>query len=166
MSTIETAFTGWVPPVNLDQGSTIPFCFVFQLGHKLRPSDIADRFGRLLILDHVFDCQRLNTDRLVFTDQACREFVQEITASISDTGMDTCYFLAGFVSVLRAFFLFRVSSLSFCQFLLIFGEEFGIAHNFTSRRGRQRISTQDQHQRSVQMAGRCSMSSSTRMEMK
>src|SRR5690348_12810865 len=100
MPTIETALTGRVPPINLDQGSTIPLCFVFQLRHKLRPSDIAHRFGELLVLDHVFDCQRLHTDRLVFTDHACREFVQEITASISDTGMKTSNFLACLVSVL------------------------------------------------------------------
>ena len=76
MPTIETALTGGIPLVNFDQGSTIPVGFVFQLGHQLRPSDIADRFGELLVLDHVFDCQRLNTDRLVFTDQSCRELVQ------------------------------------------------------------------------------------------
>ena len=76
MTALETALTGRVPPINLDQGSTIPVGFVFQLGHKLRPSDIAYRFGELLVLDHVFDCQRLNTDRLVFTDQSCRELVQ------------------------------------------------------------------------------------------
>src|SRR5690349_2733139 len=130
MSAIETAFTGRVPPINLDQGSTIPVGFVFQLRHKLRPSDIANRFGEVLILDQVLDGQRLDTDRLVFTNQSCREVVQKITASISDTSMNASNVLSGFVSVLGAFTLLRMASLSTCQFLLIFAKERGVTHNF------------------------------------
>lgn len=126
MSTVETAFTRWVPPINFDQGSTIPRCFVFQLRHKLRPTHLTDRFGELLIFDHVFDCQRLHTDRLVFTDHACGELVQEITASISDAGMKTSHVLARFVPVFRSLFLFRVSSLCFCQPLFVPGKACGM----------------------------------------
>ncbi|GHO48939.1 hypothetical protein KSX_71020 [Ktedonospora formicarum] len=61
MATVETAFTRWVPLVNLDQGSTIPVRFVVELRHKFRPSDIADGLTELAIFDHVLDGQRLNT---------------------------------------------------------------------------------------------------------
>gem|GEM_PF-1111029 len=47
-----------------------------------------------MILDHVLDFQRLNTDRLVFADRPRLELVQEITASISDTGMYSGYLFA------------------------------------------------------------------------
>jgi hypothetical protein len=133
MPTTETALPGGIPPANLDQGSTIPVGFVVQLRYKKRPAYIMDRFGKLVIFDHVFDCQRLNADRLVFTDQFGREFVQEITAAISDTSMKTRYFLACFGSVLGPFFLLGMPSLSLCQFLFVFGKEAGIANNFTRR---------------------------------
>src|SRR6185312_6637460 len=71
--------------------------------------------------------------RLVFTDQASGEFVQEITASISYSGMDTSHFASGFGSIFRVFSLFRVSPLRLGQFLFVFDEKFGIADLLTSR---------------------------------
>ena len=61
MTTLETAFTGGIPLVNFDQASTIPVGLVFELGHKLTPSSIADRFTQCWMLDHVLHCQRLDT---------------------------------------------------------------------------------------------------------
>ena|SRR5690349_8064552 len=100
------------------------------------------RFREAMILDHVFDCQRLDADRLVFTDQACRELVQEITAAISNPGMKTSNLLACLVSVLRSLFLLGMSSLCFRQLFLIFGKEFGIAHDFTRRQGDELLQSQ------------------------
>src|SRR5271157_385235 len=133
MSTVKAPFGGWVEPVNLDQGSTIPLCFVFQLGHKLRPTYITNRLCKAVILDHVLDCQTLDTDRLVFTDQACRKLVKEVRTSVSNTGMNTSNLETSFVSVPGTFLLFRVPTLGFCQLLLVFGEEFRIANCLTRR---------------------------------
>jgi hypothetical protein len=127
MSTIKAAFRGWVPAVNPDHGSTIPCTLVFQLGHKRTPPDITDCLGKAVILNHVFDSETLNADRLVFTDQASREFVLEITAAINNTS----HFETGFVAILGAFLLLGLPSLSFCQFPLIFGEELGITNDFS-----------------------------------
>lgn len=104
MATIETAFTGGIPLVNFDKGSTVPVGFVFELGHKLRPTDITDGFGKTAILDHVLDCQRLNTHDLVLAYESGRKFLQKVTAAISDTGMNACYFETCLVSVFRALF--------------------------------------------------------------
>ena len=92
MSAVIATFGGGIPLVDLDQVPAIPHCLIFELGHKLRPSHITDRFCKAMIFDHVLDCQALNADRLVFTYQVCRELMQEVTASISDTSMDTSNF--------------------------------------------------------------------------
>src|ERR1700724_3377047 len=131
MSTVKAAFRGWVPAVNLDHGSTIPCGLVFQLGHKLTPSDITDGFGKLVILPHVLDRKTFDADRLVFTNQASRELVREITATISDTGVDTSNLETSLIPVLGTLFLLGMSSLCFGKFLLIFRKEFGIANDFT-----------------------------------
>jgi hypothetical protein len=132
MPAIRAALGRRVPAVNLDQVPPIPRSFIFQLRHELTPTDIADSFAQFVIFDHVFDCQALNADRLVFTDQAGGEFVQEITAAISYLGMDTCHLLGGFSTVLGPFFLFCVMSLSLGQFLFVFAEKRGITHFLTS----------------------------------
>ena len=133
MSTLKATLAGWVPLVNLDEGSTIPLCFVFQLGHKLTPSHIRDGFAELWILDHVLDRKALEADRLVFTDQACREFVKEVRTSVSNPSVNPGNVETGLVSILGTFFLFRVSSLGLCQLLFIFGEELGIANGLPVR---------------------------------
>lgn len=131
MSTVKAAFGGWVPPINPDQGSTIPCCFIFKLGHKLRPSNIADSLCKAVIFDHVLDSETLNADRLVFTDQACRELMEEVRTSVSNLGMDTRHFETGLVSVLGTSLLFGMATLGLGKLLFIFREEFGIADRFT-----------------------------------
>jgi len=103
MSTIETTLTGGIPLVNFDKVPAIPRCLIFELGHELRPAHVMNRFGKGMVLDHVLHRQTLDTDRLVVTNQMRREFVQEITATISDPGMNASNFLAGFLSVLGTF---------------------------------------------------------------
>src|SRR6266568_2446777 len=110
MSTIKTAFGGWVPLVNLDEVASIPLGLVFELGHEFAPSCVRDSFSEGMIFDHVFDCKCLDTDRLVLTDQTCRELMQEVTATISDAGMKTSNPSAGFGAVLRPFLLLGVPS--------------------------------------------------------
>src|ERR1700730_11334100 len=99
MPTVKAAFRGGIPPVNLDEVPAIPCCLVFQLRHKLTPSDIANRIGKTMIFDHVLHRKTFDADRLVFTDQACRELVREITAAISYTSMDTSDLETSLVSV-------------------------------------------------------------------
>src|SRR5260221_7935439 len=114
--------------VNLDEVASIPLRFIVQLGHKLTPPDITDRFAQLAVLDHMLHLQTLDADRLIFTDQARRKFVQEITATISDTGMDTSHFPTSFLAVLRAFLLLGMTPLGTGELLLIFAEELRVAN--------------------------------------
>src|SRR6266849_5560164 len=115
MSTVKAAFGGWVPLVDFDKRTTIPPSFVFQLGHELTPTDITDRFCKGVVLDHVLHRKVFDTDRLVLTNQTCRELVREITAAISDASMDLGDFLTGLFSVLAALLFLGVPSLSFSQ---------------------------------------------------
>src|SRR5260370_253204 len=56
--------------------------------------------------------------------------------------MDLGYLQTGFVPVLRALLLFRMPSLSFCQFLLILGKIAGIANCLTGGKDDHRFETQ------------------------
>src|SRR6266568_296524 len=98
MPTVKTSFGRGIPLVNLDQVPSIPLCFVFQLGHKLRPAHVTDSLSKAVVLDHVLDLQALDADRLVFTNQTGRKLMQEVTTPISNTGMDTSNLLTGFGS--------------------------------------------------------------------
>ena len=133
MPTVKATFGGGIPLVDLDQGSPIPCCFVFELGHELTPTHITDRFCKAMIFDHVLDCQALDADRLVFTYQPCRELMQEVTTPISNARMDFRNFYACLGTILRTFSFLRVSPLCLCQLLLILVEELGIANHFTRR---------------------------------
>src|SRR5260370_6478140 len=127
MPTLEAALGRRVPLVNLDQVASIPLRFVGELPDELRPAHVRDGLGQLGVLHHVLDCQRLHADRLVFTDQACGELVQEVTAAISDAGMDTSHVLSGPGSVLRALVLLGKPALSPGKFLFIFVEKLRVA---------------------------------------
>src|SRR5713101_6380659 len=98
-----TGLRRWVPLINLDQGSSVPFGFVLELTDELTPSDITDRFCKAVVLDHVLDSQALHANHLVFVYDACTELVLIVPSPILDPGMDTSDFQAGFVAVLGAF---------------------------------------------------------------
>jgi hypothetical protein len=133
MPTLEAAFRRRVPLVDFDKVASVPPGFVVQLGHKLTPAHITDGFTQLMVLDHVLHRKVLDTDRLVFTNQTCRELVREITAAVSDASMYLGNFLAGFGTVLRPLFLLGMPSLSLGQFFFILAEEFGVANVFSIR---------------------------------
>src|SRR5260370_25084361 len=142
MSTGKAPFRRGIPLVNLHQVPPVPLCFVFQLGHKLTPPHVIDGFTQVVVLDHVLHVQALHTDRLVFTDQACRELMQEVTAAISDASVNTGDFLPGLRAILGAFLLLGVSPLRFCQLLLIFAQECGVPNSFASREDNERLQAQ------------------------
>ncbi len=132
MPTLETALGRGVPLVNLDQVAPIPSRFVGELGDELRPAHVRDGLGQLGVLHHVLDGQRLHADRLVFTNQAGGELVQEVTASISYPGMDASHLLSGLGSVLRALVLLGKPALSLGKFLPIFVEKLWVANGLSS----------------------------------
>lgn len=62
--------------------STGPRCFVFDEGDELTPARIADRLGKVMILDHAFDVQCLKSDSAKGIDDLATEFVVKVFASI------------------------------------------------------------------------------------
>src|SRR6266568_2322888 len=142
MPTFEAAFRRRVPLVDFDKVASVPLGFVVQLGHKLTPAHITDGFTQRMVLDHVLHRKVLDTDRLVFTNQTCRELVREITAAVSDASMYLGNFLAGFGTVLRPLFLLGMPSLSLGQFLFILTEEFGVANVFSIREDHEGLQAQ------------------------
>ncbi len=80
MSTVKATFRRGIPLVNLDEGTPIPERFVFQLPDELTPTDVTDGFCQAMVFDQILDVQTLDTDRLILTDQLCRELVLIVTA--------------------------------------------------------------------------------------
>src|SRR5712691_10322430 len=117
-----TGLRRWVPLINLDQGSSVPLGFVFQLTDELTPSHIRDSLSQAVVLDHVLDCQALDAHHLVFVDDACAELVLVVSPSIGDTSMDTGDLQTGLVPVLGALLFSGMSPLRFYQPLFIFGK--------------------------------------------
>ena len=99
MPTVEASLAARIPFVNRHQRSPVPRSFVLQLTHEFTPAHIVNGFRQRRMLDHPLDLQTLDADRLVLTNQACRELVREITAAISDTSMDTSDLETSLVSV-------------------------------------------------------------------
>src|SRR6266852_1698107 len=142
MSTVKAALGGGIPLVDLDEVPSVPCCLVFQLPDKLTLSHIRDGFRKAMVLDHVFDCQTLHAYCLVLTNNASRELVLVVTASITDTCMDTSNLATGMVFILGAFLLPGMSPLSLGQLLFILGKELGIANGLTSGKDHHRLETQ------------------------
>ena len=127
MSTVKTPFGRGIPLVHLDQDTPIPSSFVLQLPHKLTPSDIGDGLSQTVVFDHILDLQTLDTDRLVLTDQLCRELLLVITASVTDASVYSSHLETSLIAVLGTFFLLGKTPLGLRQLLLILVEEFGVA---------------------------------------
>ncbi len=139
---IMTGFTGGIPTIDFDEGSSVPLALVVQLTNELTPSDITDSFCEAVIFDHVLDSQTLHADHLVFVDDACRKFVLVVATTVIDTSMHTGYFAPCFLTILRALLFLGVPTLSLCESLLIRGRELWIAHSFTSREDYHRLQAQ------------------------
>ena len=133
MSTSKAALGRWIPLVNFDQGTPIPGGFVLQLSHKLTPSDITDGLCQRVVLHHILDLKTLDAYRLVLTNDASRELVLIVTASISNARMHACDLVPGFGTVLGPLFLLGQATLGTRQLLFILVEELGIANGLTRR---------------------------------
>jgi hypothetical protein len=118
-----------IEAVYLDQRPSVPLGFIFELADKLTPSHITDSLGKAVVLDHVLDRQTLDAHHLVFVNNACAELLLVVASSVLNARMNTGYFQTSFVSVFRSLLFLRMSSLGFCQLLLILGKEFGITHS-------------------------------------
>src|SRR6266852_7852047 len=123
-----TGLRGWIEPINLDQDSSIPLGFVFQLADQFTPSDIVNCFCKAMVLDHVLDGQTLDAYHLVFVDDAGRELLLVVSATVIDPSVDFGNLQTGFVAILRSLLLPGMSPLSFRQLLLIFGKIAGIVY--------------------------------------
>lgn len=88
------------PLVNFNQFSSVPLTFVGKLTDKFTLRSITNTLCQLVVFHHIFDCQILNHDGLVFTYQLSRQLMQKILAAISYLPMYSCYLLPLFVSIM------------------------------------------------------------------
>src|SRR5207248_10255753 len=127
MTTIVTALRGRIPLVNPDKGTSIPLSFVFELPDKLTPTYIANCFSEGVVLYRILDRKALDAYDLVLTYDLSRELVLITCSPIGNPGVYTSDFQLSLPTVLPAFFLLSVPSLSLRQFLFIFGKELRVA---------------------------------------
>ena len=89
--------------VNLDQLSPVPITFIFKLTEELAPRSIADTSSKLMVLDHISNCQVFKSYQAIFSNQARSQLMQKIGTSIFNLGVYFGYFKSRFISVTRAF---------------------------------------------------------------
>ena len=130
-----------VPTVNLDQASSVPVGFVFQLSDKLTPSYVADSLSQCGVLDHVLDSQALHTHHLVFVDDAGGELMLVVSSPVGDTSMDFGYFETCLGAVLGALLFPGMPTLGFCQLLLILGKVAWVANGLPRGEGHHGLET-------------------------
>src|SRR5207244_595215 len=91
--------------VNLAERSAIPGRFVFQLADELTPTNVMDRLGQAVVLDHVLDSQALDANRLVFTDNAGRELLLVVATAIGNPSVNPSHLAPGLLTIARPLFL-------------------------------------------------------------
>src|SRR5690242_2593511 len=91
-----------------------------------------NRLCQRWMLDHRLHPQTLNANRLVLTNDASRELVQEVGASVGDVGMDAGHLPAGFGAIAGSLLLLRQPPLRFGEALFLLTEEVRIAHLLAS----------------------------------
>ena len=114
------------------KGTPIRGGFVLQQAHELPPADIVNRFGQRRMFDHRLYPQTLHADRLVLTNDAGGELVQEVGAAVGNAGMDTSDGAVGLGAVPGTKLFLGQPPLGLRQLLLISGKEAGIVDLLTT----------------------------------
>ncbi len=96
------SFTTGEKSLNFDQFAPVPFTFIFKLTKHFTPSSITNTTSQQVILNHVSNCQVLNSNQAIFLNQATSQLMQKIGTSILNFGVDSSYFQSRFMSVTRA----------------------------------------------------------------
>src|SRR5215813_78632 len=91
-----------IPTVHLDECAPVPVGFVFQLADELPPANFVNGLGQRRMLHHRLHAQALDADRLVLTNEAGRELVGKITASVGTLRVDLSHLASSLVAVLGA----------------------------------------------------------------
>lgn len=81
----------------------IPCCLVFKHVKELRPRSTCYGSGKFVIVKHPFYIQVFDADRLVFTDEHRRLFLQKVVSLVCDLLVDSGYLNALLVAIVGAF---------------------------------------------------------------
>ena len=122
-----------IPAIDRDHRPPVPAGLVREHAQQFPPAHIRDGFGQAVIFQQVFDGQRLDTDHLVLADESRRQLVLEITAAISNAGMDASDLSSGFLPVPARLLLLGVAALGARQLLFLLPEEVLVARFLPGR---------------------------------
>jgi hypothetical protein len=100
-----------IPRVHHNERAPIPRRLVGELAHQLPPADIVDGLRQCRMLYQRLHPQALAADRLVLTNQADGELVQEVAVTMRNARMDAGHLPARLGAILGAKLL-RISLVS------------------------------------------------------
>lgn len=119
MATAIATLRTWIPLINLNYGSSVPFSFIDNLAHQFRPVCITDCFTQFSILNHIFHAQTFAANHLIFVYQLRGQFMGKVAAAIGNFRLYASNFLSGFVEVRGTFLFLGKDALCFGQFLSV-----------------------------------------------
>jgi hypothetical protein len=134
MPASRTALGTGIPCVESPDRTAIPSGFVLKLADQLPPAHIRTALCQRVILQHIFAGQRLEADHLVLADDARRQLVLEIAASVGNAGVYLRALATGLLSILRLLLFPGVATLPRGEALFIPGKEPLIARLFPRRK--------------------------------
>src|SRR5438128_3037076 len=105
MAAVKAAFGRREERINFEKPSAVPGRFVFELADELTPTNVMDRLGQAVVLDHVLDSQALDANRLVLAKNAGRELLLVVATAISNSCVDACDLPPGLLTIARPLFL-------------------------------------------------------------
>jgi hypothetical protein len=84
---LRAGFAGRKETIQDNQSTAIPLALVFQLSADFSPARIGDMPSQPGVLNHVFNCQVLDTDYLILSDKFRSQLMRCILALISNLGV-------------------------------------------------------------------------------
>jgi len=133
------SLAGRKEPVKFANRATVPFAFVLEHVDKLIPAGVRDRFGKVVIPDHVSNGKVFNMYSLVIADKFLACLMKKITALIRNFLMLHSKSMSCFTSGIRTFLLSGYRALKSFDTFLSLTEIFRALDRFAVRSGEERF---------------------------
>jgi hypothetical protein len=113
--------------------STANYCFVGKHLEEISPRNIVYAFSEMMIFNHIFDSQLLDSNEGILFSEGMRKFMKEISSLVGNFEMTSSNPKPCLSPVMASFFLSAQSSLKSSKFIFRFNQESRIGDNFSIR---------------------------------
>ena len=107
-----TSLARWKPAVYPNQCLAVPFALVFDLPTERAETDIAERFGKVVVLNHAGNIQVFDADHVKSAHKVGCHLMQVVQSRIADLRLNPCDTQASFLAAIAAFLLTSQGTLS------------------------------------------------------